>query len=92
MTDNNWTPGPWALSRYHYPHRDIVQRTGSEDNDARPGGRHICAVSARDKSEQCANAHLIAAAQMEAYSYLHDLAHMGYRVEIDTDGIRAWYD
>lgn len=57
-----WPKGPWSRSRYHNPNRDIVQRTGSEDNDSRQGSRHICAVSRRDKAEQEAAARLIAAA------------------------------
>lgn len=57
------TPGPWGQSRYHFPNRDVVQRTGSADNDAFPGARAICAVHANGKSfeEQNANACLIAA-------------------------------
>lgn len=31
-----------------------------------------------------------AAAQIEAYSFISDLARMGYRLEVDSDGIRGW--
>lgn len=31
-----------------------------------------------------------AAAQIEAYSFISDLARMGYRLEVDSGGIRGW--
>ncbi len=37
------TEGPWEVGTYR-PYSDVVQRTGSDDNDAFPGQRLICVV------------------------------------------------
>ena len=52
---------PWRLSKYHYPHSEIVADRGTLDNDAFPHSRLICRISDNCKSpeEYKANAEYI---------------------------------
>ena len=59
MTEH--TELPWRLSKYHYPHSEIVADRGTLDNDAFPHSRLICRISDNCKSpeEYKANAEYI---------------------------------
>jgi hypothetical protein len=76
---NEFTKGPWRLSRYHHPYSEIVIGDGN-DSRAKAEGRLICSNESnrRPTSEYRANAHLIAAAP-DMYEALKEITKHAYK-------------